>query len=807
MTSARGTGTAVRVPAIWVPLTSFVGRAADVDALVRLIDGARLVTVTGTGGVGKTRLASEVVQRVEGQFPDGVWFIGLSAIADGTQVPTEVMAALGVQQVRGRAQLEVLAETLAPRRLLLVLDNCEHVLPTVTDLAKALLTRGDEVRILATSREPLGIGGERQYRLSPLGLPSPGPHEAAGQSEAETLFTERAGQADARSSAAPDDARLVARVVARLDGIPLAIELAAARVEALGMTVLADRIDDALRLPAGNDRLATDRHRSLTAVADWSYQLLSEPERRVFRQLAMFPGPFTLEAAEAVAGADAAPAVLRLVDCSLLVPPRPGVDQRLRYTMLETLKAYGLMRLREGGEERETMAALAGFAEAVAGQAAAGLDTAAGELEAARWLDAEDATISRALAWELAHVPEDALRLAATLAPWWWLRGRLAEAYERLTAAAAPFSPASEAWVTAQLWLGHLAAFSVDPAEASERYTAVLDAYKKRCPTRALLEALVVTSVVRSDLSDVPGAAQAARWAAVVGGGLGGTAAELLALTAQTVSAYRENDNAGVLDCARRAESLLQQDIPGYLTRWCRYILSGALTAVGELDSARRVCAPGVAHARQVDDQTTLVALLGELATVERLAGRVTEAQECLREAVAVALRIGMRLRLADLIVQAGHLAAATGQWADAVTLWAAYTADRKRVGEPTGSVYHGRRSRYLPQIEQALSPDQRRDAEERGFNMTVAAAAEHITMLIDSDQRESSKSAPASPLSPRERELVTLVAQGHTNAEIAARLRISVRTVSSHLDRIRDKTGQRRRADLTRLALAGGLV
>jgi non-specific serine/threonine protein kinase len=218
-----------RTTGIWAPLTSFVGRAQDAARLAGLLDDYRLVTVTGPGGVGKSRLAAEVARQVQGVFPDGAWFIELGAVADAAQVAADVMSALGVQQDPGRPPLEVLAEMLAPRRMLLVLDNCEHVLSAVTDLCGALLTSADEVRVLATSREQLGVSGEATYRLPPLELPGSGESDAVRQSAAAALFAERAGQADPRFTLSPECAPLVARVVTRLDGMPLAIELAAAR--------------------------------------------------------------------------------------------------------------------------------------------------------------------------------------------------------------------------------------------------------------------------------------------------------------------------------------------------------------------------------------------------------------------------------------------------------------------------------------------------------------------------------------------------------------------------------------------------
>ena len=262
----------------------------------------------------------------------------------------------------------------------------------------------------------------------------------------------------------------------RLDGMPLAIELAAARVEALGVAQLLDRLDDRFALLAAGDRLAAGRHRSLAATVEWSYQLLDERERRVFRAVSVFPGPFTLEAAEAVAGAGAGPAVLRLVDCSLLVPPRAGPDGRSRYVMLETLRAYGAGLLAEAGEQDGAAAALAGYALEVAEQAAAGLQTGTGEVAAARWLDAEDATMRQVLAWAMDHDPAVALRLAVALAPWWFLRGRLAGQYPLLREAAGRAEPGSDGWCAAQYWLGRAAMFSADLAGALGHFTAVRDA-------------------------------------------------------------------------------------------------------------------------------------------------------------------------------------------------------------------------------------------------------------------------------------------------------------------------------------------
>jgi predicted ATPase len=214
--------------------------------------------------------------------------------------------------------MESLAGVLGRQQMLLVLDNCEHVLGAVAELCVGLLPQADNVRVLATSREPLGVAGEARYRLGPLAVPGAGVSAGSGGSAAVMLFADRACQADPAFALDDETSPLVGRLVGRLDGMPLAIELAAARVEALGLAQLLDRLDNRFALLTSGDRTAAARQRSLAATVEWSYQLLSEAERRVFRWLAIFPGPFTLEAAETVAGPAAGPVVLHLVDCSLL---------------------------------------------------------------------------------------------------------------------------------------------------------------------------------------------------------------------------------------------------------------------------------------------------------------------------------------------------------------------------------------------------------------------------------------------------------------------------------------------------------
>ncbi len=277
-----------------------MGRAGAVRDVADLLDTGRLVTVLGPGGVGKTRLVGEVARRVAARYADGVWLAELAAVTDPGRVPAAVAAALGVPDRPGIGVTDTLTAALARQQLLIVLDNCEQVIAAVAELCGTLLPAADDVRVLATSREPVGLAGETRYRLAPLAVPEPG-READG-SEAMALFRDRARQADPRFRLDRESSPMVARLVRRLDGLPLALELAAARVDSLGLPQLLDRLDARLSLLTGADRRAAARHQSLAATVDWSYQLLTEAEQRVFRQLSVFPGPFTLDGAEAVAG-------------------------------------------------------------------------------------------------------------------------------------------------------------------------------------------------------------------------------------------------------------------------------------------------------------------------------------------------------------------------------------------------------------------------------------------------------------------------------------------------------------------------
>ena len=413
-----------------VAMTTFIGRTAEIEAIERHLAAARLVTLTGIGGVGKTRLAIEAAHRAAERLDDGPWFVDLSALTAPELVAREVAGVLDVVEQSDESVVDRLAVRLRTAETLLVLDNCEHLRAACAQLAGRLLGVAPALRILATSREPLGVAGEVDLAVQPL--PTPGAHddrEAIASSDAVRLFLARA--LDARPGAGDDPATLqsAAAICRDLDGLPLAIELAAARAKAFSVPQIADRIGDRFRFLVSWRRLAPDRHRTLKEAMDWSHDLLDDRERILLRRLAIFAGGFTLEAASAICLDGDEPATIdslgRLVDASLVVAEERS--SAMRYRLLETVREYAIEHLVASGE-----------AEGIRGAHAAWYLALAEDLEpqlrgehqtiAFATLETEHDNLRAALAEvETGGDPAVRLRLTTALSRFWYVRGYLAE--------------------------------------------------------------------------------------------------------------------------------------------------------------------------------------------------------------------------------------------------------------------------------------------------------------------------------------------------------------------------------------------
>jgi predicted ATPase/class 3 adenylate cyclase/DNA-binding CsgD family transcriptional regulator len=403
-----------------VQLTSFVGRDAQLTQLRELLAQNRLVTLTGAGGVGKTRLAIQVAAQLSGEFGGGLWYVDLAPITDPELVPVTVARALGLPDQPGRSTMDSLLRFVRDRQMLVVLDNCEHLLDASAELVVALLGAAPGLTLLVTSREAIGVAGEVSWRVPSLSL--------AG--EAIELFIDRARHARPDFTLSDDNAAAVVEICRRLDGLPLAIELAAARLRALSLAEILDSLHDRFRLLTGGARTAVRRQQTLRASVDWSHALLTEPERVLFRRLAVFLGGFDLDAAQAVAGGGDVQRYQVLDQLSLLVDKSlvavGDADGRSRYRLLETVRQYALEKLGESGEADSVRSRHRDYYTALA----AVLDAPAGRDHEQRIEQAELEidNLRAAFGWSRENSAiELALTLASSLQPLWHARGRIRE--------------------------------------------------------------------------------------------------------------------------------------------------------------------------------------------------------------------------------------------------------------------------------------------------------------------------------------------------------------------------------------------
>jgi predicted ATPase len=467
-----------------MPATPFVGRQQERTAVESLLDGARLVTLVGPGGTGKTRLAAEVGRQRVDAYPDGVWLVELAGVRDAEQIPSVLQTAFGLRDVdpaaprveradrseRERSGYERIMEYLAAKHLLVIIDNCEHLVTASARLADEIVRNCPAVTVLATSREGLGIVGESLWPVPPLRL-----------EESVVLFVERARAAAPSFEASAEAMPVIIEICQRLDGLPLAIELAAARVRTFPLPEILSRIDDRFRLLTGGSRTALPRQQTLRAVVDWSYELLDDDERTTFDRMSVFAETFTLQAAEAVCGderidaADIADILSHLVDKSLVQPIHSGLSAR--YQLLQTLQQYGRERLADSGDAAATRDRHARYYHRLAEEAEPNLRTRA-QADWMTLLTLELANFRVALDWAIGTGrAELALVIVGRLSWFWWLSGRPAEGTEWMERAmAASRHPAgSEAAggggidpmirAEALIWTGFLRSFQGDHAQ------------------------------------------------------------------------------------------------------------------------------------------------------------------------------------------------------------------------------------------------------------------------------------------------------------------------------------------------------
>ena len=486
-------------------LSTFIGRARELSEVRALVDSSRMVTLTGAGGCGKTRLSLQVAAEMLDGAGDGVWLVELAAVSDPDAVPLVISGALGIAPQAGQAAaLEALLDALGPQDILIVLDNCEHLIDACAKTADALVRRCPRVHLVATSREPLGITGETIYRVPSLSLPASDGPVAPESSDAIALFVDRARAQGAGLTVNEETVPVIVSICRRLDGLPLAIELAAARLRSLSLNGLNDRLDQRFRLLTGGSRTALARQQTLWATVDWSYSLLNGTERSLLRRLSVFAETFDLDAAEAVCGFgdiaafDVAELIGALVDKSLVVAEPAG--GALRYRLLETIRQFAAERLAEAGED-EAAAVAAAHGRHYLSVAEAAAPHLRGS-DQGNWfarLDADQANLWRAARYasSVSGGTEQVLRLAVALDRYWMARSRGEEALAPLTPALErPDARADPVLFARALIVAALVSRVSDIASARRYGEQAVEFARQLDDTRLLIQTLAVLASV-----------------------------------------------------------------------------------------------------------------------------------------------------------------------------------------------------------------------------------------------------------------------------------------------------------------------
>jgi predicted ATPase/DNA-binding CsgD family transcriptional regulator/transcriptional regulator with XRE-family HTH domain len=752
-------------------LSSFVGRSVAVAEAVELLAHTRLLTLVGPGGVGKTRLALRIAAAGLAAYPDGAWLVDLAPLREPHLVATAVVSAVRLPEVAGRSALEVLRVGLAGRRLLLILDNCEHLVGACAELATALLRACHELRILATSREPLGVAGEVRWSVLPLRLPD----GAAPEGEAVQLFVERARAARPDFTLNETNAASVVEICSRLDGIPLALELAAARLGLLSVQQVAGRLEDHMGLLAHGNRTAPARQQTLRASLDWSHTLLDDAERALFRRLSVFADGCTLDAAEMV-GADGAStfeALAGLVSKSL-VTAREG-PAGMRYHLLETVRQYAAERLQGSGDEGSTRQRHLDWCVALAEEAAVELHGPR-QVTVLDRLQAERDNLRAALRWAAAQAPETGLRLAGALVLFWNSRGSLPEGrawLDELLERAAGARPALRARALRHaplLWFWEL-----DASRACTLANEGLDLSRALGDREGEAFALTYLAYGRLAAGDRP----------------------------TTVRPLLEEAVA----TARRAESR----VAAYTAL---FGLARALAADQQHEQAVILDREAVALQRAQDDHAFLAITLSRYAQSLIRLGALPEARAALEESFGLHRMVGQNQSFVSLLDPLVELALAEENFARALQLDGAAEALHAALGVPRAparlraAVGDGRgRARSAlgtAAAEQAWSAGTRLSLDEAVRLGLQAAERTRVSPVSDTDL-SSGQDLTAEGLSPREVDVLRLVAAGRSNADIASELVLSVRTVERHLANIYAKLGAEGRSARA-LAVAHGL-
>jgi predicted ATPase/DNA-binding CsgD family transcriptional regulator len=745
--------------------TSFIGRRRELAEIRRKLAAGRLLTLVGPGGVGKTRLAIRAASELGRGFSGGGWLVELAEVRDPALVSNAVAAALDLRDQTATQPLALVLDHLRERQVLLVLDNCEHVLEAAGELTSEVIKAAPGVRVIATSREPLSVSGEHVIPVPPLELPSSTAEEPLAQlhqNEAVALFVERAAAASGAFELTASNRVAVADLCRRLDGLPLAIELAAVRLRVLTVEQILERLADRFALLTGGDRAALPRHQTLRTTIDWSHDLLPAEERILLRRLCVFAGRFTLEDVESVCGPDQPDGgqvldlMSSLVDKSLV--SKEDVRGRACYRLHETMHEYAAMRLREAGEQDAIGQRCSEYFRQRCLQA---LPDARFRLDGwLEWVELEIDNIRAVLRHMLARGEHAAAIDLAVGVGWYWITRATTEGVRWLDEALAgdPITLAgAEALPWAYFLRGFLAVLQYEPATARPNLVRAVAIASERGDRDALVQSLCMSSIAAS-------------------------------MTGDRASAMEFLDEAeasmdGVTDASAPVAILQAKVMAGFFE--------------GDADAVRAAAEEGVRQSRELSDLYALEMMSMNLGYADVLSGDLIESRRRFVESLQIARKIDDRVAQYALLYALGFLAAASGQARQAAQLLGG--GDTIRTG--AGAAVIGFMSPLIEQARDsatAVLGEGRFNAEfESGRRLARAAAIELALGEASEPAEQAADGAGRGPLGKREAEVARLVAEGMSNKEIGARLFISERTVDSHVRSILNKLGFNSRAQI----------
>jgi predicted ATPase/DNA-binding CsgD family transcriptional regulator len=741
--------------------TSFIGRRRELDDVKRKLTQARLVSLVGPGGVGKTRLAIRVATELQRGFPGGGWLVELADVLQPALVSSAVMTALDLRDQAATAPLTLLLSYLRNKELLLVVDNCEHLLGAAAQIVTDIMKAAPGVRIIATSREPLSAPGEHVVPVPPLSLPSQhadGPLAALRQNEAVMLFTERAAAASGRFDLNAANQVAVADLCRRLDGLPLAIELAAVRMRVLTVEQILDRLSDRFGLLTGGSRAALPRHQTLRTTIEWSHDLLSDAERAILRRTCVFGGRFTISDVESVctdAGAPASGALdllSSLVDKSLVT--RDDAPGLACYRLHETMREFAVLQLRQMDEQEAVELRCADYFSSRCQQAA--VQGRHRLLEWLEWADLEIDNIRAVLQRCVASADtERGIDLAVGLG-WYWITRATTEGIRWLDEflSSGDGDPAVRGW--ASFIRGFLAVLKADPEAARPVLRTAIALAREAAQPDLLAEALSMASIADRMAGDRTSGRQLLDQAQATAAGLDYPPGRLAVLQARTLNGFFDADLEVVRACASEGARLARADGDLYAMEIMLLNLGSAALLAGDLGGSQPLLAEALRIAHQIDDRVAQFYLLDAFGCRAALTGQARLAARLLGAAQTVRTEAGADVMpfLAPLVAKAREQAAAALSGPRFGTEFTAGqglgrgAAIRLALGEPAAST---------------ATPGK----------------------------------ADPGPLGARQADVARLVADGLTNKQIGARLFISERTVDSHVRSILTKLGFSSRAQI----------